>query len=147
GGNCAHQPDDGRAGSAHRNTGGAGCGAGSRAVHASARGLKHLVRFRDGLRRWTKERKPHNPVISARAGMTQNLGISVSSGLKQAFTLPSPALLSNWLSTTPMLYLLLATPFIAALLVALAHRAPRRLIAWLAGAAPLAGLLLLIPFT
>ena len=46
-----------------------------------------------------------------------------------------------------MLYLLLAMPFIAALLVALAHRAPRRLIAWLAAAAPLAGLLLLMPFT
>ncbi|MCX7556981.1 monovalent cation/H+ antiporter subunit A [Xanthomonadaceae bacterium JHOS43] len=46
-----------------------------------------------------------------------------------------------------MLYLLLATPFIASLIVALAYRAPRRLIAWLAGGAPLVGLLLLIPFT
>ena len=46
-----------------------------------------------------------------------------------------------------MLYLLLATPFIASLLVALAYRAPRRLIAWLAAAAPLGGLALLAPFT
>lgn len=46
-----------------------------------------------------------------------------------------------------MLYLLMATPFIASLLVALAYRAPRRLLAWLAGAAPLVGLLLLVPFT
>ncbi|MFA5590585.1 MAG: monovalent cation/H+ antiporter subunit A [Lysobacteraceae bacterium] len=46
-----------------------------------------------------------------------------------------------------MLYLLLATPFIAALLVALAWRAPRRLIGWLTAAAPLLGLVLLLPLT
>ncbi|MCK9488804.1 MAG: monovalent cation/H+ antiporter subunit A [Xanthomonadales bacterium] len=46
-----------------------------------------------------------------------------------------------------MLHLLLATPFVAALIVALAHRAPRRVIGWLAAAAPLLGLALLVPFT
>ncbi len=46
-----------------------------------------------------------------------------------------------------MLFLLLATPFVAALIVALAHRAPRRLIGWLAALAPLVGLALLLPFT
>ncbi len=46
-----------------------------------------------------------------------------------------------------MLHLLLATPFVAALIVALAHRAPRRVIGWLAAAAPLLCLALLVPFT
>ncbi len=46
-----------------------------------------------------------------------------------------------------MLYLLLALPFVTALLVALLRHASRRLIGWLAAAAPLSALLVLMSFT
>ena len=46
-----------------------------------------------------------------------------------------------------MLYLLLALPFIVALLVALLRPASRRVTGWLAAAAPLSGLLLLLAMT
>ena len=44
-----------------------------------------------------------------------------------------------------MLFLVLATPFLAALLIALAHRAPRLTVAWIAGLAPLLALALMAP--
>ena len=46
-----------------------------------------------------------------------------------------------------MLELLLALPFLLSLVIALAHRASRRTIAWLAGAAPIGGLILLAVLT
>ncbi len=44
-----------------------------------------------------------------------------------------------------MLFLALATPFLAAVLVALSHRASRRVIGWLAGLAPLLAIAMLLP--
>ena len=44
-----------------------------------------------------------------------------------------------------MLFLVLAIPFLAAFLVALCRRAPRRAIAWMAGLAPLLSLAILAP--
>jgi multicomponent K+:H+ antiporter subunit A len=46
-----------------------------------------------------------------------------------------------------MLLALLATPFTAALLVALCHRVSRRTIGWIAGLGPIAGLALLLPLS
>ncbi|MBX3726552.1 MAG: monovalent cation/H+ antiporter subunit A [Xanthomonadales bacterium] len=47
----------------------------------------------------------------------------------------------------PMLLALLATPFLAALLVAFGHRLSRRATGWLAALGPIAGLALLLPHT